>query len=245
MERLRHHLLAGAAFAENQHRRGGRRHLADEGEDGLHRRARAQHVLEHLGPLPLLHGAIFLLELGHVDASLQHELELVHLAPACRGNRRPGADGAQRVLLVALAGDDDHLGQRIQREQRRERRQTFLRIVGTRREAEIEQRDRGAVGGERRHRVRLGRRPSPPRSRLRAPTSSASGCPRRLPRSGASVSSLLVVDRKAGVKRRAFADFALDVHAAAVRLDDGPGLKQADARAPSSSCSETDETGSP
>ena len=79
VERLRHHLLAGAAFAENQHRRGGRRHLANEGEDRLHRRAGAQHVLEDLGRLPLLHGAIFLLELGHVDAPLQHELELVHV----------------------------------------------------------------------------------------------------------------------------------------------------------------------
>ena len=39
----------------------------------------AQHVLEDLGALRSAARAIFLLELGHVDAPLQHELELVHL----------------------------------------------------------------------------------------------------------------------------------------------------------------------
>ena len=71
VERLRHHFLAGAAFAENQHRRGGRSHLANEVEDGLHLWTRAQHVLEGLGRRALLHGAVFLLELRHVDATLQ------------------------------------------------------------------------------------------------------------------------------------------------------------------------------
>ena len=99
----------------------------------------------------LLQGAVFLLELGHVDAPLQHELELVHvhrLAEEVVGAR---PDGAKRVLLVALAGDDDHFGQRIQREQRRERRQPFVGFVGTGRKPQIEQRHRGMVGRERRH----------------------------------------------------------------------------------------------
>ena len=44
-----------------------------------------------LGLPALLHRAIFLLELGHVDAALQHELELVHvhgLAEEIVGARR-------------------------------------------------------------------------------------------------------------------------------------------------------------
>src|SRR5439155_24530565 len=62
VESLRHHFLAGAVFAEDQDGRAGRSHLANEGEDGLHLWAAAQHVLEDLNPLALLHGAVFLLE---------------------------------------------------------------------------------------------------------------------------------------------------------------------------------------
>ena len=182
VERLRHHLLAGAAFAENQDRRAGRRHLADEREDGLHRRAGAQHVLEDLGPLALLQRAVFLLELGDVDAPLQHEPELVHVHRLAQEVVGAGPDGAKRVLLVALAGDDDHLGQRIQREERRERRQAFVGIVGTGRKPQIEQRHRGTVGRERRHGAGSVLGHAPPRSPTRAPTSSACGCPRRPPR---------------------------------------------------------------
>src|SRR5262245_65293230 len=62
VERLRHHFLAGAAFSENQDWRRGRSHLANEREDGLHLWTGAQHFLEDLNPLALLHGAVFLLE---------------------------------------------------------------------------------------------------------------------------------------------------------------------------------------
>ena len=151
VERLRHHFLAGAAFAQNQDGRGGRRHLSNEREDCLHRWAGAHHALEVVGPLPLLQRTIFLLELGYVDAPLQHELQLVHvhgLAEEIVGTR---PDCAKRVLLVPLAGDDDHLGQRIQREQRRERRHAFVGFIGTGRESQIEQRYRGMVGRKRRH----------------------------------------------------------------------------------------------
>ena len=99
-----------------------------------------------VGPLALLHGAVFLLELGHVDAPLQHELELVHVHRLAQEIVGAGADRAKRVLLVALARDDDHLGQRIQREQCGQRRQPFVGFVRARRQAQIEQRHRGTAG---------------------------------------------------------------------------------------------------
>ena len=80
-----------------------------------------------LGPLRLLHGAVFLLELGHVDAALQHQLELVHLHRLAEEIVGAGADRAQRVLPFALARDDDHLGQRIQCQQRRQASPGLLR----------------------------------------------------------------------------------------------------------------------
>jgi len=41
----------------------------------------------------------------------------------------------ESILLVALARDDDHLGQRIHGEQPGERRQTLFGVIGTGRES--------------------------------------------------------------------------------------------------------------
>jgi hypothetical protein len=63
--------------------------------------------------LPLRHRAVFPLEFGHVHATLQHQLEFVHvhrLAEEIVGAR---ADRAEGALLVSLAGDDDDLGQPV------------------------------------------------------------------------------------------------------------------------------------
>ena len=84
--------------------------------------------------------AIFLLELRDVDAALQHEPELVHVHRLAQEIVRAGADGTKRVLLVALAGDDDHLGQRIIASSRRQHRQAFVGFVGARRQSQVEQR---------------------------------------------------------------------------------------------------------
>ena len=111
----------------------------------------------------------------------------------------------------------------------RERRQPLLGIVGTRREPEIEQRHRGTVGGERRHRsgavlghdhlVILGERPL----HLRADVLVVLHDEQRGFRHFSSLTGKLTRNVVP------LPDFAFDVHAAAVRLDDRPGLKQADA----------------
>ena len=185
VNRLRDHLFSGAAFAENQDRRRGWRHLADERKHGLHRRAAAQHAFEHVRALSLLHGAVFLFELGHVDASLQHDLELVHLHGLDRGNRRrrPRRRGARSAFspwpetMTTFASGSD-------RQQRRQRRETFLGVVRPRRQAEIEQGHEWPAGRKRSRPLPLDRRPSPPRNRMRAPISSAFEYPHRPRRSG-------------------------------------------------------------
>jgi hypothetical protein len=85
-------------------------HLAKEIEDGLHLRTRAEHVLEAARPRSVLHGAVFLLQLHQIHATLQQENELVHLHWLAEKIVGAGPDGTQGILLVALAGDDDHLG---------------------------------------------------------------------------------------------------------------------------------------
>ena len=46
VNRLRRHLLSGAAFAKQQHRGAGRRHFANRGEHFLHLRARADNAFK-------------------------------------------------------------------------------------------------------------------------------------------------------------------------------------------------------
>ena len=71
---------------------------------------------EDIGPRAVLHGAVFLLELRQIDAPLQHQPELVHVHRLAKKIVGAGPDGTRRILFVALAGDDDHLGQRVKRE---------------------------------------------------------------------------------------------------------------------------------
>src|SRR5687768_6613352 len=75
---------------------------------------------------------------------------------------------------------------------------------------------------------RTGCRPTPRRNPTPVPISSAFECRRHRRRSAAAAWSSAGVDWEAGVKRRALADFALDLHAAAMRQDNGAGLKQPD-----------------
>src|SRR5271165_1788536 len=78
MERLGHHFLAGAACgAQNQYRGAGGGHLADELEEGLHLWTCAKHVLEGVGPRAVLEGAVFLLEIRQIHATMQHDPEFV------------------------------------------------------------------------------------------------------------------------------------------------------------------------
>src|SRR5208283_1756620 len=149
VESLRHHFFAGAAFSQNQHRGAGGGHLADEVEDRLHLWTCAEHVLEGVDPRAVLERAVFLLELRQIDATLQHEPELVHVDRLTEKVVGPGPDGTDGILLVALAGDDDHLGQRFQRENRREHRQAFVGLIGARRKSQIEQGHGGTMLSER------------------------------------------------------------------------------------------------
>ncbi len=114
----------------------------------------AEHLLERLGARLVLHGAVLTFELRHVHASLQHELEFVGVHRLDEEVVGPGADGAQRVLLVALARDDDDLGLPVEHQQPGERGETFLRVVGRRRQPEVEQGDQRTFGREGRDRRR-------------------------------------------------------------------------------------------
>ena len=97
----------------------------------------------------VLQGAVFLLELRQIHATLQHEPELVHVHRLAEKIVGACPDGAHGVLLVALAGDDDHLGQRVQRENRREYREALLGFIGAGRQSQVEQGHRGTMRGER------------------------------------------------------------------------------------------------
>src|SRR6476660_9215561 len=109
VKRPRDHLFARSAFAENQHRRGCRSHLANEVKYGLHLRARTQHVLEGRDAAALVCRTIFLLERGDVDAPAKQQSEIVHLHRLAQEIARTGADGTKRVLPVPLSGHYDDL----------------------------------------------------------------------------------------------------------------------------------------
>ena len=99
--RLRDHFLAGAAFAQHEHGgvRGG--HFADGVKDRLHLRAGAQHAFEGLA-LQLLHLAVFPLETRPRESALEQQFELFHVHRLGQEIVGAGADGLQRVVLLAL-----------------------------------------------------------------------------------------------------------------------------------------------
>ncbi len=98
MERLRHHLLARAAFAENQ----------DRGAVGATLRMKVKTACicglapsmssNDVGPAALLQGVVFLLEFRHVDASPQHQPEFVHFHRLAQEVVGAGPDGMEGVL---------------------------------------------------------------------------------------------------------------------------------------------------
>ncbi len=74
MDGGRRHFLAGAAFPQQEHRRVGRGHFADECKGRLHLRTGAEHLLEDFRSLSLLQLSIFLFQFYNVDASAKQQL---------------------------------------------------------------------------------------------------------------------------------------------------------------------------
>jgi hypothetical protein len=83
---------------------------------------------------------------------LHHAFQLVHVDGLAQEVVGAVADSAQRVFLVALSRNHNHFGERISREQGRQRGQALLRIVRTGRQPEIEQGDGRPARRECRHR---------------------------------------------------------------------------------------------
>ncbi len=141
MQRARQQLLAGAALAEQQRRDVGRRDLLDHAADGQHALAGGDDAVQRRFVDLVLQASILRFQLGNVERAIDQQLErvrvdrlLVEIVGAL-GDRRQG------IFLVAVAGDDDHLGVRRQPQRFGQRRETLLDALGLGRQTEILQHD--------------------------------------------------------------------------------------------------------
>ena len=152
VDRLRQHLLAGAAFAKQQHGDIGRRDLLDGAQRPRHLRARRDDAVDRRARRQLDQPAILALELGELRGALEHvaqQIDIDRLLVEIIGAER---DGAQRGLVILLACRDDDLGLGRGRKDRLERDHAFAHRVGLGRQAEIEnhnRRPRAAEFGDR------------------------------------------------------------------------------------------------
>ncbi len=145
-------LLAGAALAEQQHRRLGRCELLDHAADLQHGVARGNHPGQ--GGAGGEAAQAVVLALDRVDAARpvdQHaqHLDVHRLLAEVEG---AGADGPQRVLAPVAPGDHDDLGARCELVDRRQAGEALLHAVGVGWQTEILEHHFGleaAAGGDR------------------------------------------------------------------------------------------------
>ena len=141
MQRARQQLLAGAAFAEQERRHVGRRDLLDHAAHGEHDLAGRDDAVERRSVDLQLQATVLRFELGDVERPVDEQLERVGVDGLLVEVVGALADGRQRVLLVAVAGDDDDFRVRRELEDLAERQQAFLDAFGPGRQTEILQDD--------------------------------------------------------------------------------------------------------
>ena len=154
VDRAREELLAGAALALDEHGHVGARDARHHAEDFPHHGRVAQDVLEACGGLG---GAQLLLgvdlERLQIRRPPQDDFEIRELDRLLVVVERAELDGADRVVAVAVAGEDDHLRVGRQLHDLVQRLQPLLGAVGSRRQPEVQADDRRALDLERRHRL--------------------------------------------------------------------------------------------
>src|SRR5882672_1761847 len=148
MQRPRQDLLAGAALAEQQRGRIGRRDLLYDAADAHHRIADRDDAVERRHAALLAQYPVFGFEFVHPERALHDERQhfgvewfLVEIVGAL-GNRAHG------VFAFVVAGDHDHLRVRRERQYFLERRETLAHALRVRRQAEILQHDRRLVAAQ-------------------------------------------------------------------------------------------------
>ena len=96
------HFLAGPALAEQQHGRCRGGDLADETEDALHLRTRAEHVLEDIGTSRLLHFPVLSFEFDDIKTTLEDQGQLIQVHRLAQEIVGTSANRLERIFLVAL-----------------------------------------------------------------------------------------------------------------------------------------------
>ena len=131
-------LLAGAAFAEQEHGDVGGGEAFDGAADLQHRVRRGDDTLDRGGALDFGEAAVFVLQFvqpqGAFDDGAQ-ERDVGGLFAEIIG---AGGDGTKRVHAVAVAGGDDDLEVGVEFDQRVEGGEAFRDAVGVGRQAEID-----------------------------------------------------------------------------------------------------------
>ena len=152
MDRAREELLAGAALALDEHRHIGPRDPGHHPEDLPHGGRIAQDVLEAGGGLG---GTLLLLGIGlerlEIRRPLEDDLQIRQLDGLLVVVERAEPDRAERVVAVAVAGEDDHLGVGRQLHDLVQRVEPLLGALGSRRQPEIQADDGRALALDRRH----------------------------------------------------------------------------------------------
>ena len=151
VQRLRQRLLAGAALAQQQHRHVGRRELLDVAAELQHRLVGGDDPLDRRACRHRGKAAVLVLQPMQVETALddraQH-LELDRLLAEIVGAE---ADRLQRGPVLAIAGDDDHLGLGRDAQYFLQRGQAFGHAIRIGRQAEIQDHDRRVLLLHHRH----------------------------------------------------------------------------------------------
>jgi len=151
MQRLRQHLLAGAALAQQQHRGVTAGHALDGAAQALHLRIARQQAAGGLTVLLRQQTLVLLLQLVQAQRAFHRQHQ--HVGVDRLGQEVVGAhaDRAQRVALVVLAGEHDDLGAGLQLDQFLEQLEALGDRVLVRRQAQVHRDHRRLVAAELQH----------------------------------------------------------------------------------------------
>src|SRR6056297_1964260 len=154
MQRAGEEFLASAALAEQQHRDVRGRHLLDHAADLEHGLAGRDDPVQRRDALLAPQAAVLGLQLVDMEGTVDQQAQRVgvhRLLIEVVGADAYRLDG---VLLVAVAGDHDHLGMGGEADDLLQRRHALADALGVRRQAEILEDDGGLVAAEFRDGVR-------------------------------------------------------------------------------------------
>ena len=137
VQALRQHLFASAALAQQHHGGGAGGHALDHAAGAQHLGVTGEQAAQGVGLVQRLQTPVLGLQFEQPERAVNRQSQQLRLEGLGKKVVGPQRNGAQRIRLVVLAGEHDHLDVGVQRQQLLQQAKAFADGIRVRRQPQV------------------------------------------------------------------------------------------------------------